>query len=93
MAATLLFFYTYFDWPSMPRFQLEILLNSEDAIETSRADWHNYGGMIKLSQFWNMVYKSQHNYFFGFNHFNLPRKGLLNVPRLAALQAAGSLGN
>ena len=48
MATTLLFFYTYFDWPLMPRLQLEILLNSEDAIEASRDDWHNCKGMIKV---------------------------------------------
>ena len=31
-------FLLFVNWPSMPQFQLEILLNSEDAIEALRAD-------------------------------------------------------
>ena len=38
MATSLLFFYINVNQPLMRRFQLEILLNSEDAIEASRAN-------------------------------------------------------
>ena len=38
MATTLLFFYIIVNQPLMRRFQQKILLNSEDAIEASRAN-------------------------------------------------------
>ena len=43
----------------MPQFHLEILLNSEDAMEALRANKHNYKRIIKLSLFWNKVYISK----------------------------------
>ena len=56
MATILLFFYSYVNWPSMPRSHLQNSKEFLSGIEASRANLHNYKRIIKLSPFWNKVY-------------------------------------
>ena len=48
MATILLFFYSYVNWPSMPRSHLQNSKEFLSGIEASRANLHEFKRIIKL---------------------------------------------